>query len=67
MCAAAISEARLARVYYGADDPKGGGVRHGARVFDTPSCRWRPEVYDGVAAEESAALLRAFFHALRKR
>ena len=66
MCAAAIAEARIARLYYGAEDEKGGGVAHGPRIFDHPACRWRPEIYSGVAAEESAAMLRAFFQSLRE-
>ncbi|RYH01861.1 nucleoside deaminase [Salipiger sp. IMCC34102] len=61
MCAAAISVARVARLYYGAADPKSGGVAHGARVFDHPQCHHRPEVYDGLAATEAEALLRQFF------
>ncbi len=65
MCAGAISHARLGRVVFGADDPKGGGVRHGARVFDQPTCHWRPEVQGGLLAEDSAALLRSFFRARR--
>lgn len=65
MCAAAISAARLAAVYYGADDPRMGGVRHGARVFDHPQCHHRPEVYDGIGAEASRNLLQAFFRGRR--
>ena len=65
MCAGAISHARIGRLVFGADDAKGGGVIHGARVFDQPTCHWRPEVRGGVLAEESAALLRAFFKARR--
>jgi tRNA(Arg) A34 adenosine deaminase TadA len=61
MCAAAIGFARIARLYYGAADPKGGGVAHGPRVFSHPTCHHRPEIYDGIRAAESAALLRAFF------
>ena len=61
MCAAAISAARIATLYYGADDPRMGGVAHGARVFDHPQCHHRPTVYDGIGAPESQALLRAFF------
>ena len=61
MCAAAISAARIATLYYGADDPRMGGVAHGARVFDHPQCHHRPRVYDGIAADQSQALLRAFF------
>jgi tRNA(Arg) A34 adenosine deaminase TadA len=66
MCAGAISHARIGRLVYGADDPKGGGVVHGARVFDQPTCHWKPEVQGGVLAEESAAMLRSFFRARRK-
>ncbi len=61
MCAAAISAARIRRLYYGAADPKSGGVAQGARVFSHPQCHHRPEVYDGIAAEEAEALLRGFF------
>ena len=63
--AGAIAWARIARLYYGAADPKSGGVAHGARVFDRPTCHHAPEVYDSIAAEESAALLKAFFRARR--
>ena len=65
MCAGAISHARLGRVVFGAEDAKGGGVLHGARVFDQPTCHWRPEVEGGVLADESADLLRGFFRARR--
>ena len=65
MCAAAISAARVARVYYGAADPKSGGVAVGARVFSHPQCHHVPEVYDGIAAAEAEALLKAFFAAKR--
>ena len=61
MCAAAISAARVARLYYGAADPKSGGVAVGARVFSHPQCHHAPEVYDGIAGAEAEALLRAFF------
>ena len=61
MCAAAISFARIARLYYGAEDPKSGGVAHGARVFAHPQCHHAPEIYDGIAGGEAAALLREFF------
>ena len=61
MCAAAISFARIARLYYGASDPKSGGVAHGARVFAHPQCHHAPEVYDGIAAVEAEALLQGFF------
>jgi tRNA(Arg) A34 adenosine deaminase TadA len=65
MCAGAIAHARIARLYYGAADPKGGAVEHGARVFEQPQCRHRPEVYGGIGETEAAALLREFF--ARKR
>ncbi len=61
MCAAAISAARIARLYYGAPDPKSGGVAHGARVFSHPQSHHAPEVYDGIGAEASARLLREMF------
>jgi tRNA(adenine34) deaminase len=61
MCAAAISHARIARVYYGAADPKSGGVAQGPRVFSHPQAHHVPEVYDGIGAEAAAALLRDFF------
>ncbi|MGF1639861.1 MAG: nucleoside deaminase [Rhodospirillales bacterium] len=66
MCAAAISFARLRRLYFGAYDPKGGGVEHGARVFAQPTCHHRPEVYGGIREREGRVLLRAFF-AQRRR
>jgi cytidine deaminase len=65
MCAAAISAARIARLYYGAADPKSGGVAAGARVFSHPQCHHVPEVYDGIAAAEAGALLQAFFASRR--
>jgi len=65
MCAGAIAAARIARLYYGAADPKSGGVAHGARVFAHPQCHHLPEVYDGIAAAEAEALLTAFFRARR--
>lgn len=61
MCAAVISFARIARLYYGASDPKSGGLGQGPRVFSHPQCHHKPEVYEGIAATESAALLRDFF------
>lgn len=67
MCAGAISHARIGRVVWGADDPKGGAVIHGPRVFDQPTCHWRPEVQGGVLADESAAQLKDFFRARRRK
>ncbi len=61
MCAQATAFARLRRVYFGAYDPKGGGVEHGARVFAQPTCHHRPEVIGGVMEGECAALLKDFF------
>jgi tRNA(Arg) A34 adenosine deaminase TadA len=61
MCAAAISAARVARLYYGAADRKSGGVAHGARVFVHPQCHHAPDIYDGIAAPEAEALLKSFF------
>lgn len=61
MCAGAISHARIARLYYGAADEKGGGVEHGARVFAHPQCHHRPEVYGGLGEGEAAGLLKEFF------
>ena len=61
MCAAAIAAARISRLYFGARDPKSGGVLHGARVFDQPQAHHAPEVYDGFAADEAASLLKDFF------
>ncbi len=66
MCAGAISHARIGRLVYGADDPKGGAVAHGPRIFEQKTCHWRPEVAAGLLVEESAALLRGFFRARRK-
>ena len=65
MCAAACVHFRVARVVFGAYDPKGGGVEHGPRVFDAPGCLHRPEVVGGVREADCAVLLRAFFKALR--
>jgi tRNA(adenine34) deaminase len=61
MCAAAVSAARVARLYYGARDPKSGGVDHGARVFSHPQCHHVPEVYDGIGGTEAEDLLKRFF------
>ncbi len=65
MCAGAIAHARIARLYYGADDPKGGAVMHGPKLFEQPTIHHRPEVYAGIAADESALLLKDFFAARR--
>ncbi|MBS0517227.1 MAG: nucleoside deaminase [Proteobacteria bacterium] len=65
MCAQAISFARLRRVYYGALDPKGGGVEHGPRIFSQPTCHHRPEIYGGIGEQEAAELLQSFFKARR--
>lgn len=61
MCATAMSAARIARLYYGASDPKSGGVEAGPRIFEHPQCHHVPEVYDGIAGAESAAILKQFF------
>ncbi len=65
MCAGAIAHARIARLYYGAPDPKGGAVEHGPRLFAQPTCHHRPEVYPGIGETEAGALLRGFFKARR--
>jgi tRNA(adenine34) deaminase len=65
MCAAAISFARIRRLYYGASDPKGGAVESGVRFFASPTCHHIPEVYSAVGESEAAALLREFFRARR--
>ncbi len=65
MCAAAASHFRVARVVFGAYDPKGGGVEHGPRLYRQPGCLHRPEVVGGVCERESATLLRDFFRSLR--
>jgi tRNA(Arg) A34 adenosine deaminase TadA len=67
MCAGAISHARIGRVLFGAEDPKGGAVVHGPRFFDQPTCHWRPAVEGGVLAEESSAMLKAFFRERRSK
>lgn len=61
MCAAAISAARIETLYYGADDPRMGGVAHGARVFDHPQCHHRPAIYDGISQQDLRDLLQHFF------
>ena len=65
MCAAAISFARIERLHFGAQDPKGGAVLHGPRFYAQPTCHHAPDVYGGIAETEAAALLRAFFEARR--
>ena len=65
MCAAAISFARIRRLYFGAEDPKGGAVVSGARLYELPTCHHRPDVYGGFGEREAAAILRGFFS--RKR
>jgi tRNA(Arg) A34 adenosine deaminase TadA len=65
MCAQAISFARIRRLYWGAPDPKGGGVEHGPRIFHQPTCHHRPELYSGFGESEAGELLRAFFRERR--
>ncbi len=65
MCAGAIAHARIARVYYAAPDPKGGGVDHGPRIFTQPTCHHRPDVYSGLGEAQAADQLRVFFAAKR--
>jgi len=65
MCAAAMSFARIRRLYFGAADPKGGAVEHGVRFFAQPTCHHRPDVYSGINESECAALLKEFFQARR--
>jgi tRNA(adenine34) deaminase len=65
MCTAAISLARIRRLYFGAADPKGGAVENGVRYFSAPTCLHRPEVYGGIGEREAAALLEGFFRARR--
>lgn len=66
MCAGAISHARIGRLIFGASDPKGGGVLHGAQVFDHPQCHSKPIVEHGLLADDASALLKSFFRARRK-
>jgi tRNA(Arg) A34 adenosine deaminase TadA len=66
MCATAIANARIARLYYGAADPKSGGVAHGARIFTHAQTHHAPEIYDGICAAEAEALLKDFFRSLRE-
>jgi tRNA(adenine34) deaminase len=65
MCAGAIAHARIARLYYGASDPKGGAVEHGPRFFGQPTCHHRPEIYSGIGESEAGTLLRDFFKVRR--
>jgi len=65
LCAAAISLARIRRLYYGAGDPKAGGVDHGVRFFGAPTCHHAPEVYSGIGESAASALLRGFFRSRR--
>ena len=65
MCAGAVSFARIRRLYFGAGDPKGGGVEHGGRFFAQPTCHHAPEVYPGIAESKAAEILRGFFQARR--
>ena len=65
MCAAAIGLAHIARLYFGAYDPKGGGVEHGPRIFEQPTCHHRPEIYGGIGERRAGDLLRGFFAARR--
>jgi tRNA(Arg) A34 adenosine deaminase TadA len=67
MCAQAISFGRIRRVYYGASDPKGGGIEHGPRIFSQPTCHHRPEIYPGIGERAAGELLRAFFRDKRLR
>lgn len=67
MCAGAITHARVGRVVYAAEDPKGGAVKHGPRFFEQPTCHWRPAVEQGPLGEEASAVLRSFFQARRAR
>jgi tRNA(adenine34) deaminase len=65
MCTGAIALARIARLYFGAPDPKGGAVLHGPRLFGQPTCHHAPEVYPGIGESEASELLRSFFAARR--
>jgi tRNA(Arg) A34 adenosine deaminase TadA len=65
MCAAAISFARVRRLYFGASDPKGGGVEHGPRIFSQPTCHHAPEIYPGIGEADASRLLKAFFQLKR--
>ncbi len=65
MCAQALALARIRRLYFGASDPKGGGVEHGPRIFEQPTCHHRPEIYGGIDAQRATALLKDFFSTRR--
>jgi len=65
MCAAAISFARIRRLYFGAGDPKGGAVEHGVRLYSAPTCHHAPDVYSGIGERQAAELLREFFRGRR--
>ena len=65
MCAGAIALARIARLYFGASDPKGGAVLHGPRLFGQPTCHHAPEIYPGIAESEAGEILQAFFRERR--
>jgi tRNA(Arg) A34 adenosine deaminase TadA len=65
MCAGAISHARIARLFYGASDAKGGAIEQGPRLFTQPQCLHRPEVYGGIGETEASTLLKDFFAARR--
>ncbi|HBN22745.1 MAG TPA: tRNA-specific adenosine deaminase [Holosporales bacterium] len=65
MCAQALAHARIRRLYFGAYDPKGGGVEHGAKIFERSTCHHKPEVYGGIAEEKCTSLLKSFFQKLR--
>lgn len=65
MCAQAIAHAKIGKLVYGASDPKGGGVEHGAAIFQQPTCHHKPEIVSGIGAEPAAALLKSFFKAKR--
>jgi len=66
MCASAISNARIARMYYAASDIKQGAVENGVRFYTTPSCFYRPEIYSGLQRAESEAIITSFFSKLRE-
>lgn len=66
MCASAISQARISRLYYGASDPKSGGVAQGPQIFSHSQCHHKPEVYDGIGAREAEEMLKDFFQKQRQ-